>query len=101
MKQTKLSKQQKEIITILGKTHDRQKEWTNIRFLNREIMDDPFEIGAPKRKTISNSKKASMSRSLSRLESRGLINKPRPHLNGTGRCKLNEKGLQVYKDLKK
>ena len=67
MNQTKLSKQQKAILNVLNKEHQKGKKNIRLRNLNKEI---PLEQGKTNR-----SHSASISRSTKRLEERGLVKK--------------------------
>lgn len=72
MKQTKLSKQQKKILRALGK-EGKEDRGMNSRDLNRAIASaKPYT-------KLSNTKRASISRSIKRLSDRGLVFRKRSY----------------------
>lgn len=100
MKQTKLSKQQKKILNILGK-EGKENRGMNSRDLNRAIASaKPYT-------KLSNTKRASISRSIRRLSDRGLVFRKRSHysdiLKGRIRCNVlftTDKGQKAYNKMK-
>lgn len=93
MKQTKLSKQQKKIIIIIGDDYDKSKQGIELIKLKRQTANLTYE-------PITNSVNASVTRSLTRLKERGLI-KHSENTLFSDHYILSKEGLQVYKELKR
>ena len=103
MEQTKLSKQQKKIIMVIGDSYygKRKELFTNRIKLNREITNttgnfNQFMGKSKNFKPMTNSAKATMSRSLKRLKKRGIIKK------GYNTYELTDnQGVETYNRLMK
>lgn len=105
-KQTKLSKQQKKIIMILGESHDKAKKkgfsgGVKRIELKRKATDTPgaIELRLSTYKPMTNSANASVTRSLKSLKKRGLVDAGKAV--SFNKHTLTEEGRMIYKGLKK
>ena len=102
MIQTKLSKQQKKILRVLGKEGKENRGMNSVK-LSHLIAEKPKSHGI-----LSNTNRASISRSIKRLTERGLVHRKTSHysdiLESSIRCNVlftTDKGQKVYNKLKK
>ena len=108
MEQTKLSKQQKKIIKALGKKAKKERGMTS-RDLSHLIANDTIpKYYWGKYKRLSNTKRASISRSIKRLTKRKLVYRKTSHYSDVleSRIKCNvlfvtDEGKKVYNKLER
>lgn len=105
MKQTKLSKQQKKIIMILGKNYYESKKKGRSPGVHR-IKLKREATNTPSRhyidwKPMTNSARASATRSLKRLRKRGVIKQVSVSIGYHNEHTLTKEGIKTYKELKK